>query len=248
MLLFYFVLFFLYSYRDGGKSDLFLPLSRLGPLALNVVPALRKLPFCVTHSRNVCSSLKLSLAVLPFGSTGSHSTIFRAKRVSNVMASCPDTVALRTVRRARLNFVFGGSNCLYFVISGRDHVGRPRRLVRGGVTMSHGAIIRCTASRLLGGTKVGCTRAGGPRVDRLPLHLRVLRCGRVSTSFLPSPTTSVTVGDGGGSLVDARRLKVRFVTATFSQGTLRRGQGRVRLLVAKCGLKMGRVGVRPRSR
>lgn len=147
-----------------------------------------------------------------------------------------------------MHLIVRASNDLDLVTDGGDGIEGPSSLGKGGVSISNGAFMRCTASRMVGQTYLRPKRIGGPRVGGVPLELVVLRSKRVSTSFLPKPTATVTLGSKRATLLGAERVKLHYAKVIFSRGTVARGSRRVEQFVANCGLNIGCLRAHPRGR
>ena len=140
ILLFWFILFFLYSCQSKKGDSSFLPLTELQPLTLGMMPTLDGLPFHIAKTQGIYDSLGLNLTILSFNSANDRDAAFQTQKMDGMITDYPSAVVLQAIHHTDLGFILKNDGYFCFIVS--------KEVISTNWNSSRKRILLCHATQL----------------------------------------------------------------------------------------------------
>lgn len=247
VLLFWFILFFLYSCQSKKGENSFLPLSELQPLTLGMMPTLEGLPFHIAKSEGIYDSLGLDLTILPFNSADDRDAAFQTGQMDGMITDYPSAIVLQAIHHTDLGLILKNDGYFCFIVSKKSRINQLEELKNKNIAVSRNTVIEYATDLLLGKADMSYAEVNKPEISLTPLRLQMIQCSQIDASFLPDPAASIAMNSKHRSLISTQELGIDFTATAFSRKAIDEKRREIGLLVTGYNLGVDYIKMHPQK-
>lgn len=230
-IIFFILLFLLYSCQRRKGERALLPSTELKPLTLGMLPTLEGLPFHIARAKGIYDSLGLEVSIVHFNSVNDRDAALQAGDVDGVITDYPSAVILQSIHHTDIKLIIKNDGYFCFIVSKESGINRPEQLQQRNIAVSRNTLIEYATEQLLNKAGISHASVNQPEIRQLPLRLQLLLNNQIDASFLPDPVASIAMDALHRSLISTQELGIDFSVTAFSGEALNDKRQEIELLI-----------------